>query len=358
MPSIVAGHVLDSNRRPVGKVRISLKGKSVAESGKDGFFSVVLAKAESRVALTFTAEGHVSNTRVYDHRAGHGNVVVLWPIAHRVKFDPSRDLDIEIGSSRIQVPAKALTGPSGEKLNDLARLRFTWFDVTNPFQRAAAPGDFSGQLLDGSIRRLNSYGIFDFGLHDLKGRSLSLSRGASIDLSIAVPPRLADQAPKQVGFFNFDALTGRWIQIGNFDFVPGTLTYNGSVTSFGGAHNLDDPQDTTCVTIQVVRCWDSTPMPNMNVHAYGLQYDSFGTTDSNGFTCLLVQRNASFLVEASGYYGGPYSYYGTPNPPTYTAPDFSSGASDCGNPVMCPFLGTVQVDLIVGTGILSSSHAT
>jgi hypothetical protein len=94
---------------------------------------------------------------VYDGKAAGGvNSVVIWPIAYRVKFDPARDLDVELGSSRIQVPANVLAGPGGEKPSGPVALQFTWFDVTSPFQRAAAPGDFSGQMLDGSIRRLNS----------------------------------------------------------------------------------------------------------------------------------------------------------------------------------------------------------
>jgi hypothetical protein len=348
--AVFAGRVLDNNRRPVSRVQISLKGKVVGESETDGSFLVTLAGVESRVALTFAAEGYVSNTRVYDSKAtGNGNTVVIWPIAYRVKFDSSRELDIELGSSRIKIPANVLTGPGGEKLNDPVALQFTLFDITNQFQRAAASGDFSGQLLDGSIRRLNSYGIFDFDLRDFKGRPLNLSRGARMDLSIAIPPRLAGKAPKQVGFFDFDAKVGRWIQVGNFDFAPATLSYNGSVTSFGGSHNLDDPQDTTCVTVQVVNMYDGSAMPNFSVTAHGPQYDSQGTTNSSGFVCLLVQRNASFSVDAWGMIGT--SYFGTPNPPTFTSPNFSSGAADCGSGcTTCPFLGTVQVDLIVGTG--------
>jgi hypothetical protein len=352
MASKIVGHVLDRNRRPVAKAKISLKGKVVAESRKDGFFSVDLAKAESRVALTFAAEGYVSNTRVYDSKAEGINVVVVWPIAYRVKFDSSHELDLELGLSRIQIPANALTGPEGEKFKGPATLRFTPFDVTSPLQRAAAPGDFSGQLLDRSIRRLNSYGIFDFDLQNPKGQSLKLARGAKIDLSIAVPPKLARQAHETTGFFNFDVMAGLWMQIGNFAFAQDTLTYNGSVTSFGGAHNLDDPQDTTCVTVQVVNAWDSTPLANFSVTAHGPQYDSYGTTDSNGFVCLLVQRNAGFSAEAWGTFGG--SDYGTPSPlPTFTSPDFSSGAGDCGDPTRCPFVGTIYADLIVGMQVVS-----
>lgn len=366
MPSRIVGHVLDNNRRPVSKVKVLLKGKVVAESGNDGFFSVTLARAASRVALTFATEGYVSNTRVYDSRARCIHTVILWPIAYRVKFDPSRDLDIEFESSRIQVPANALTGPSGKPFTDPVELRFTCFDVTSPFQRSAASGDFSGQLLDRSIRRLNSYGIFDFGVNDLKGRSMSLRSGASIDLAIAVPPKLASNAPRQMGFFDFDALTGRWIQVSNFEFVPSTLTYNGSVTILvSGPHNLDEPQDITCVTIKVVDYYGPTPMPNAFVTAYGGvtagggMYTTTGITDSNGLVCLLVQRNASFTVDASGTTAGGSSYGTNPSPQgPFTSPNFSSGAGDCGNPSLCPLVGTVEVDYIIGTGgSLLSMHS-
>lgn len=344
----IAGQVVDNGGQPVSKATISLKGKVVGESANDGTFSITLARSESPVALTFAAEGYVSNTRVYDPKAtGTGNVVVIWPIAYRVRFDSSSELDIELGSSRIKVPANVLIGPGGEKLNGPVVLRFTLFDITNRFQRAAAPGDFSGRMKDGSIRRLNSFGIFDFDLHDLKGRPISLSPGAKIDLSIAVPPKLAGLAPKQVGFFDFDDREGRWIQVGTFEYVPRTLTYNGSVTSFGGAHNLDDPQDTTCIMVQVVNMYDGSGMPNFSVTAHGQQYDSYGTTDSSGFVCLLVQRNSTFTVTASGIFGS--NSWGVPIPPTFTSPNFSSGASDCGNGcTTCPFLGTVPVDFLVG----------
>ncbi len=143
-------------------------------------------------------------------------------------------------------------------------------------------------------------------------------------------------------------------------FRRNTLTYNGSVTSFGGAHNLDEAQDTVCVTVLVVNQWDSTPLANMWVTAHGAQYDFTGTTGSDGTVCLLVQRNASFTVDAIGT-SSSGSSFGTPNPPTFTSPDFSSGAGDCGDPDRCPLVGTVYADLIVGVGmaaaLFESKHA-
>lgn len=346
--STIAGYVVDKNRRPVGKVKIALKEKVIAETGSDGFFSVALAGTEPRVALTFTAEGHVPNTRIFNARtAGNGSTVVVWPFAYRVKFNPARDLDIELGGTRIQIPADALTAPGSVKLGDVAELRFTLFDITNAFERAAAPGDFSGRMLDRSIRRLNSYGIFSGALSDLKGRTLSLRRGASIKLAIPVPPRLVKGAPKQVGYFDFDESAGLWNQVGSFDLVSDTLTYNGSVTSFGGAHNCDLPQDTVCVTLHVRDSWGNS-LANANVTAHGAQYSSQGTSNANGEVCLLVQRNASFWAEAYGMLGTTYFTSAPFGQQNFTSPNFSSGAGDCGDPDLCPFAGNLLVDYVVG----------
>jgi hypothetical protein len=347
MPAKIIGHVVDNNRRPVAKATISLNGNVIGESDNNGFFSVKTPADQDRLAITFAADGYVSNTRILSSRRIGGNTIVIWPVAYRVRFDSSRDLDIGLGSSRIQIPANALVRPGGKKISGGVELRFTLFDVTNRFQRSACPGDFSGQLSDGSLRRLNSYGIFDFDLRNLKGGLLSLQRGAKIDLSIAVPRRLARQSPRQVGFFRFDQLSGIWMQVSDFTFDPSTLTYNGSIVQLvNGAQNLDNAQEITCVTVQVINDFDGSPMPGMSVVAHGLQYEFHATTNANGFVCLLVQKNDSFTVTADGIVGG--SAFGVPPgfEPTFTSPNFSSGATDCGNPDLCPLVGTVFVSLI------------
>jgi hypothetical protein len=107
-------------------------------------------------------------------------------------------------------------------------------------------------------------------------------------------------------------------------------------------------QEITCVTIKVLNSWNSAPMPNMTVEAHGLEYDTSGTTDANGLVCLLVPTNSSFWVEAYGIFEGSDYYIYPPEGVTFMAPDFSSGADDCGTP-QCPLVGTVYVDLIVGT---------
>lgn len=344
MTSRISGRVVDRDRRPVADVRISLNGRVAGRSDDDGSFSVRVAQAEGRAALTFSCEGFVSNTRRLDPRVKDGNVVVVWPVAYEVGFDAGRDLDVVLAGSSIRVPEDALAGPRNQRLTDRARLRFTWFDVSSSAQRRAAPGDFSGRLFDGRLVRLRSFGIFDLSIDQVGGRSVRLRPGAAIELSIAVPPRLVPHAPAEVGYFDFEQGSGQWVQVDSFTLAPGTLTYNGTIVRFGGAHNLDDPQETTCITVQVVRWWDSLPMPNFSVTAHCSQSDSYGTTDSNGFVCLLVDRNAPFSVEAHGSYSGG-SYANPYLPANFSSPDIESGEGDCGGPD-CPFAGQVLVDIL------------
>ena len=349
MPIIIAGRVLNNDRRPVDKVAVSLKGKKVTETKSDGSFAVRLLKPEPRVALTFSANGYVVNTRVYDAtRAVAGSTVIIWPVAYSVSFDPTRELDIAFARSRVRVSANSLTAGSGKLVRDTVELQFTLFDITNPFQRAAASGDFTGRLADGSVRRLNSYGIFDLNVHDSQGRTLSLRKDSEIQLSIPVPRQLVKRAPRQVGFFDFDKMSGMWVHAGMFELVPSTLTYNGTVKRFGGSQNLDEPQDTTCVTVQIVSWFDGSGLPNMLVNVQGSQYVSSGTTDANGFVCLLVERNATFSVMAQGTPDGGSTFWGTPNPTTLMSPNISSTAVNCGDPVQCPFVGTAIADMVVG----------
>jgi hypothetical protein len=349
MPSPIQGRILNEAGRPIANVRISLNGKAVAASAKDGFFSVASPRTRSNLALTFATDGYVSNTKIFDPKASGLHSVVMWPIAYRVRFDPTRELDIELGSSHIVIPANVLTGSAGEKITSHVTLQYTWFDVTNSLQRAAAPGNFSGRMLDRRVQRLNSYGIVDLVVTDAKGRALGLRAGRGVELALPVPQKLVSQAPRQVGFFDFDLSSGQWIEDGPAELDTRALVYTVVIHRFPGpdgstAHNLDDPQDTTCVRVQVVSFFDGSPLAGFTAIAHGAQYDYQTTTDSNGYACFLVQRNASFWVEAYGVFQG--SLWGATGGPTFTSPNVSY--PDCSDPCCCPILGAAPLSPTVG----------
>jgi len=355
MPTI-SGRVVDNDRRPVSKVRVSLAGALVAESAEDGFFSVSLSKAEPRVALSFAASGYVTNTRVCDARTDVKSIFVIWPIAYSVKFDSTRELKIELGGAHIQLPAHALISPDNEKFSGPAELHFTLFDVTNPAQRAAASGDFSGRLLDGTIRRLVSFGIFDLDIGDANGRPLTTRPEANLAVSIPVPRKLVPNAPPKTGFFGFDLNEGRWVQEG--DVVLAGHTYNVTLPhSLKGPWNVDAVLQgpyvgpvlqafvAQCVLFTVNYVGTGKPVPGATFYvvANGKSYDVSGNTNSAGEVCLVVQGGDSISVRAYGL--GAYSDYSTPPYaiPTFTA--LTSGSGDCSNPSACQQI-PVPVDIV------------
>jgi hypothetical protein len=241
----LVGRVIDDAARPVANARIIRLGQVVAEAGMDGSFSVTL-NGKDRDALTFVHEDYVPNTRVYFGRRPAAGNVVLWPVAHKVRFDAARDFSATLDGAEIRIPADALITAGGRPVAGSVVLSFTLFDVTNPLQRLAAPGDFTGRLRDGSIRPLNSYGIFRIDMMDARRQAVRVRPGVSVALSIPIPRPLVKNAPKQAGYYVFDPADGMWIESGRFELSPTRPAYVSRIGRLvygdGGAGNVDVPK--------------------------------------------------------------------------------------------------------------------
>jgi hypothetical protein len=347
-PFKFSGRVIDSNNIPISGASIAFMGQIIATTAEDGTFSAPVANAGERISLVFSAPGFVSTAKSFNTTARTSNVIVIWPIAHRMTFDPASDLDVELGGTHLRLPAGTLLDAQGAALKERAQVAYTLFDVSDARQRAAAPGDYSAINPDGTIQRLESFGIFDLDIRALSGQPVTLADGAGLAIAIPVPPRLVRRAPRKIGHYVMDAMTARWVLVGHFLLDPPTLTYNGTITRLGGAGNLDTDLEIVCVTIRVVTVWNGQPLANMLITAEGPNWISTGTTNASGLACLLVGKNQTFTAKAEGMVGS--SSYGTPVKPTFQGPNFNSGASDCGNSERCPLLGTIEADLIVGIG--------
>ncbi len=341
-----SGRLVNERRRPVAHGQIIRAGKIIGTTGKDGVFAFDMAANGKRIPVTFAAPGYVSNTRLFDSRAaGNGTTVVIWAIANRITFDAELGLEIGFGSTSIRVEPGSLVDGKGARLGKGTVLEFTHFDITNQRQRAAITGDFKGQMKDRTLVQLNSFGVFELNIRDRKGGEAALAQGRTIELAIAVPERLAPRAPKTIPFFDFDRGTGNWVEVSNFAWSPNTLTYNGHVERFGGAQNLDVPARTTCVTIRTMDYWGNV-VPFASVTVQLSQSTSYGTSDANGYVCLLVERNMPFTPTAYADVGS--SHYTTTGPTVFMAPDIASDTTNCGDPTLCPYLGDLPLDLAVG----------
>ena len=122
------------------------------------------------------------------------------------------------------------------------------------------------------------------------------------------------------------------------------LVYTGTITRFDWEWNVDNPLDTTCITVKVIDVYGSNqgPIANALVEATGLNYNtiSSGYTNSQGLVCLLVKINSWIKITAYDplYPNNPLGPYNV------MSPNIVSGASNCGNPTLCPLIFTVEQD--------------
>ena len=205
-------------------------------------------------------------------------------------------------------------------------------------------------MRDNSVRTLESFGIFEAYVEDLRGRRAGLAPGKTAIINLPIPLRNLGNVPRTIGLFSFGTISGRWIEAGTLIRSDDGLTYNGTINTIDVNWNGDDPVDTTCIRVQVFEPHFPNPPhgpPAVNTHvtATGVSYNgsSDGYTDSNGFVCLLVKRNSqvslqAFSTQVSSYVSVPI---------VITTPNIASGAADCGNIARCP-LQEIDLDIIVG----------
>ena len=112
-------------------------------------------------------------------------------------------------------------------------------------------------------------------------------------------------------------------------------TYDGWITTFDSAWNVDNPLDTTCIHAQVIRVYPTTgPVAGALVTATGVSYTGLSNayTDAQGYACLLVKINSVVDLEA---FIGTFSL----GVQQVTTPTFVAGAAQCTSFALCPLVG-------------------
>jgi Carboxypeptidase regulatory-like domain len=366
----ISGRVVNDRNEPINGVEVQAQGLRTVRTGRKGNFTLAgPAPSTDRLVVNFSAPSYMANTRVYTaHRisarmrrsiggpavtwgriAGEGNTVIIWPRASAVTIDAERGGKIAFpNGGGVTLPERALVDSNGRAVKGKVQVRLTYLDVTDRKQLAAAPGDFTARMRDGSISRLESFGIFEIMASDLQGNPVNLLRGSSAKLELPVPRTRRGRPPDRTGLYSFDNGTGRWNDVGTLTIV-GTAVYVGTLTALNVPWNSDITDETTCMTVKVVNPFKNPPNqpePNAWVNATGVSYSSStsGSTDANGIDCLLVKRCAPVMLQA---FSSQYVYW-VSVPVTVTSSCVAAGPSDCGDLTKCPLI-TVTLDLIVSS---------
>jgi hypothetical protein len=350
----VTGGVVDSRGRPVRGVEVQVPGRPPVRTNARGKFTLNKLAVTNRLAVSFSAPGFVNTTRVFPVRSGVsrvGNTVVIWPRAAPVALKSGKGGKVTFDQGGgLTIPPDSLVDKKGRPITGKVRVSLTYLDVSDPNQIRTAPGDFTALMQDGTVRTLESFGIFEVLVEDNTGRRAELATGKTAALELPVPRPKRGNTPRAVGLFSFEVASGQWIPAGSLVLSDDGLTYNGFVSQVNVSWNADDPVDTACIRVQVFEPHfpnppHGPPAANCHVVATGVSYSgvSDGYTDTNGEICLLVKLNAQVTLEAVST----VDFTHRSVPIVITSPNIVAGTADCANVAKCPI---VEVDLAIITG--------
>lgn len=348
----LSGRVVAPGNVPVAgvEVRIPRRGATTFTNSNGEFvFPRIALAQDQRLSVNFDAPGYMKTTRVYNvgrnRRIVSGpDITVIWPVALTVPMDATLGGELSFPGGTITFPPNALANEQGSPAQGTVNVNFTRLDVTDPVQLRSVPGDFTARMQDNTIRRLESFGVFEVIARDINGQRLDLAPGRSADFELLIPPSRLLPAPKVIGLFSFNPDSGLWIEEGRATRTIDGLYYSGTINRFDYSWNVDDPFDTTCITVRFIDVFGSNagPLANALVEAQGVNYStiSSGYTNSQGYVCLLVKINS--LIDVTAY--EPSTNFPISLDP-FLSPNIVSGAADCGDPDLCPLVATVESDL-------------
>jgi licheninase len=288
------GRVVDPANAPVAGVEVRAPGCVPGSTGANGEFTLANVPAAERFAVSFRAPGFIDTTRVYDTRRIGINIVVVWPRSEARSLNAARGGTLTFPAGTVTIPPRALVDGGGRDIDGDVRVSFSAFDVTDPRQYRNAPGDFTARMRDGSIRQLETFGVFEVYVEDARGRRADLRRGALADVELVVPESL--RPPEAVGSYSFEPASGLWIEEATFQLVqPRRL--RGAIRTMSLAWNADDLLNTTCIDITADCGCVGVDTTSLSVTGQGVNYAHSFT--ANKGDCVNVKTNEELLLTPS-----------------------------------------------------------
>jgi len=185
----------------------------------------------------------------------------------------------------------------GRRLTGDVDVTMSALDITDQRQLASAPGDFTARMRNGTIRNLETFGLFEL-VAESDGRAVRFAPGKAATVELEVPKEM----PAIVPSFRFDERTGRWNQQTTEWQSAGPRI----VTAINWLDwwNADMPFDTTCLAVDVLGCRSCEGAPNRIAGAtvtaspsgyFGATYSD--TTNGNAPVCLPAKKGAHAKID-------------------------------------------------------------
>lgn len=266
-----------------------VKGRTVVDLKKDGYFDVVRSMTEADVD-----SWEIVMVSKNDNVA-----------ASTDSYMSSIEKDLNAGGMKIDMPADGyMVDANGNAYNGTVNTEMIYLDPdADEFAEMMPGGDLAAVRTDvngaenGQEVQLISYGMTAVSMTDDAGKKLQLKEGKKAKLTFPIPESLLDDTPNEIPLWSFNEATGLWEEEGMAT-LQGNV-YVGEVEHFSWV-NLDYPYVRATV-YGVVKDGKGNPMPFQKVR-YGQVYTY---TDKEGRFSVFIPKNTevSFWV-ASEDYGG------------------------------------------------------
>lgn len=286
--TLVYGRLIDSaGQTPSAAGKVTIGEKSV-DTNESGFFTLEVP-ADTPLKLQAKVTGYAPAMKTFTAPSLGSTFVqvTLLQWEATAQFDSATGGSVASGSTSITFPANALNA-TGQVTARLAHL-----DPSNPGQRAAFPGGF----ITSDNKLLESFGAVAIVVEDSTGKNVQLKSGQSAAAKLEVTTTPGDSVP----LWYFDETLGKWKQEGSLtDCASGTCTASLPHLSWW---NADQVMETSCLKA-CAKNSAGGPAIGVSLEARGLGYNgvSYGTTGSDGCTCLDVRRGSQ--VEIVGVTSG------------------------------------------------------
>ncbi len=310
--SSVSGFVTDENGDAVSNATVYVGTRTVLTDDY-GYFSVKNTNVVKTAAVvTVIKPGYFKGIKTYIAEQGKSAFfrIKLLTRSTNGSINSNTGGSISLGNGfTVSLPANSVVNATtGLAYSGTVDVSAHWIDPTASDVYNTMPGDLRGISIDGTIKRLTSYGMAAVELTGTSGEMLQIANGNKATLTFPVPASILNTAPNSIPLWYFDESNGLWKEEGVA--IKNGSNYIGEVSHFS-FWNCDVPNNYVQMNCRILDA-NGNPMSYaiVKVSEVSNPYNArYGYTDSTGYVSGAVPDNAQLKLEVFTSYGCGTSVY-------------------------------------------------
>lgn len=290
------GFVMDTNGSPLAGVKVG-SGTAVTTTDASGAFALAnIEVVKGRTVVDFKKDGYFDVVRSFTEADKDKWEVVMVSRSNSAITDNSTYASVDnqtlstTDGMQVKLPADAYkNAETGKDYTGVVKTEMLYLDPDDDnFATMMPGGDLAAVDADNKTVQLVSYGMTKVEMTDNSGNKLQLKDGKEAELTFPIPESLKDNTPNQIPLWSFNESTGLWEEEGLATLQNGV--YVGTVKHFSWV-NLDWPESRVTVIIKV-KTKKGTLVPWTVVHVG----QTTCTTNSQGEAQCYIPENTDVKI--------------------------------------------------------------